>query len=63
MRPSFNESWMNWRMPPVLNRLDHEPRDELEEDKEGVKVGAIGDGRYGHSGEGGLDLMDLVMLK
>lgn len=47
-------------MPPVLNRLDHEPRDEMEEDKEGAKVGAIGDG---HSGEGGLDLIDFVRLK
>ena len=35
---------MNCRMLPVLNRLDHEPREELDiESDETIRGGAVGD--------------------
>ena len=56
VRPSFNVSCtpvMNCRTLPELNRLDHEPREEFEEES-GIR-GAVGEeGRRGQFGERGL---------
>lgn len=42
-------------MLPVLKRLDQEPRDELDDERVGVREGAGGEeGRRGHVGESGL---------
>ena len=60
-------SWtpfINLCILPVLNKLDHEPREEFEDDNDGARGGAIGDGSLGHAGEVGLDkLADFVRLK
>lgn len=34
---------MNCRIVPVLKRLDHDPRDEVDEDKDAAICGAAGD--------------------
>ena len=44
--PSLNVSWtpdMNCRTLPVLNRLDQDPRDELEDDRVALAKGPMGD--------------------
>ena len=41
-------------MLPVLNRLDHEPRDEFDEDIDGAIGGAGWEGRWGQVGDMGL---------
>lgn len=66
-RPSFKLSWtpdMNCRMLPVVKRLDHDPRDEFEEEREGPDGGgAVGeDGRRGHAGETGLALRFMGLI-
>jgi hypothetical protein len=47
-----------------LNKLDHEPREEFDDDNDGPRGSAIGDGSLGHAGEIGLaKLADFVRLK
>jgi hypothetical protein len=45
---------MNCRTVPVLNRLDHDPRDEFEDETDGVRRDALGEGIRAQANEIGL---------
>jgi hypothetical protein len=51
-------------MLPVLNKLDHEPREEFDDENDETRAGIVGDGCLGHAGEIGLGtLEDFMRLK
>jgi hypothetical protein len=64
---SSNVSWtpvMNWRIVPLLNKLDQEPRDEFEDDTDGAKGSGLGEVTRAHVDVIGLvGLLDFAKLK